>query len=902
MARMVSASLAWIVGLLIHRRAALLAVCALLALLAIGPALGLRFERSVESMFRAEDPRLVSYQETKRLFGGTEVFVVAYTDPDLLTVEGLRRLGRLTDRLGAVPGVIRVQSLENVPAPFAPLDRRSLSQQVEAKAIPPDRLKRELLGSKLLRGTLLGADGQTAVILGELAPPDTAEAPREQTLEIVRSLATDHTPQAVVAGEPILVHDVFSYMETDGVRLGIASSVLLTLVILGLFRNLRWVLLPLAVVHLALIWTKAFLVLSGMRLSMVSSPLVALVTVIGVATVVHITMRFREERSTRPAREALLRTGLTVGPAVFWTCLTTAAGFASLLISQITPVRSFGLMMAIGSLFVFLAAIGILPGGVLLGRRNAKANGEQRPPKASSAKDWAARYLLNDPRPAPGESRMTSGLEAIVESVERHPWRVALVTAGLLAFAALGFFRLEVATDFTENYRKNSPIVKSYKFLSERMGVVASLDVLIDVPAELTAEFLDRVRALQADLENVPGVVTSLSLADVLDVIERIGVKDLLDFFEISRPEKTGLLDRLARAPLEWSLIPQRLRVPVPLEMRLEIIGFLQSDTLARFWNRDRQVMRVVVQAADRKGSGAKRQLIEQIEMATTSHFPTMLFAVDCSEGHSETLADFERDLNRSHLPDAIRRGFARQGTVLAGDTEVATVEQGRKWSIHDLEDQRLYVVQKEANQINVYSPARVTGAFVLLTYLVESLLADQWTTFGLATVGIFFMMCVAFQSWQLGLVAMIPNLAPILIVMGAMGWIGLKVNMATAMIASVSMGLAVDFSIHYLSRFQRERAGGATFYEALRAAHGTVGLAMVLANVALIAGFSVLVISNFIPTVHFGILVSVAMIGGLAGNLVILPLLLSVLPAARNDRKDVPRTVRHIQHPQKVP
>jgi predicted RND superfamily exporter protein len=107
---------------------------------------------------------------------------------------------------------------------------------------------------------------------------------------------------------------------------------------------------------------------------------------------------------------------------------------------------------------------------------------------------------------------------------------------------------------------------------------------------------------------------------------------------------------------------------------------------------------------------------------------------------------------------------------------------------------------------------------------------------------------------------------------------IGVKVNMATAMLASVSMGLAVDFSIHYLYRFRYELRAGKTVSDALRDAHASVGLAMVLANVALIAGFSTLTISAFIPTVHFGILVSVAMLGGLVGNLTALPLLLRLL------------------------
>ena len=113
------------------------------------------------------------------------------------------------------------------------------------------------------------------------------------------------------------------------------------------------------------------------------------------------------------------------------------------------------------------------------------------------------------------------------------------------------------------------------------------------------------------------------------------------------------------------------------------------------------------------------------------------------------------------------------------------------------------------------------------------------------------------------------------MLVIGSMGWIGLPINIATAMIASVSMGLTVDSSIHYISGYRRARLRGLGVYEALRDTHQGVGRALVFANLALIVGFTVLTLSHFIPLVYFGILVSVAMLGGLIGNLVLLPLLL---------------------------
>jgi predicted RND superfamily exporter protein len=111
---------------------------------------------------------------------------------------------------------------------------------------------------------------------------------------------------------------------------------------------------------------------------------------------------------------------------------------------------------------------------------------------------------------------------------------------------------------------------------------------------------------------------------------------------------------------------------------------------------------------------------------------------------------------------------------------------------------------------------------------------------------------------------------------MGLLGWLGLKINMGAAMIAAVSMGLSVDSSIHYIVSYRRARVAGKSVRESLEEVQSRVGRAMVLSTLALIVGFAVLCTSEFIPTVYFGALVSLAMLGGLAGNLVILPLLLS--------------------------
>ncbi|MEZ6122738.1 MAG: hypothetical protein R3C49_06115 [Planctomycetaceae bacterium] len=163
---------------------------------------------------------------------------------------------------------------------------------------------------------------------------------------------------------------------------------------------------------------------------------------------------------------------------------------------------------------------------------------------------------------------------------------------------------------------------------------------------------------------------------------------------------------------------------------------------------------------------------------------------------------------------------------------------------------------------------------FVLLAEVILSLLDDQLKSFLVASGGILLCMTIAFRSLRIGVLSLLPNIFPVAVVMGLLGWIGSPVNIGTAMIASVSMGLTVDSTIHYITAFERARRMHSV-PDALQIAHAGAGRALVFAHLALVLGFLVLTASRFVPLVYFGALLSLSMIGGLFGDLVLLPLLL---------------------------
>ena len=173
---------------------------------------------------------------------------------------------------------------------------------------------------------------------------------------------------------------------------------------------------------------------------------------------------------------------------------------------------------------------------------------------------------------------------------------------------------------------------------------------------------------------------------------------------------------------------------------------------------------------------------------------------------------------------------------------------------------------------------AAATGIHVLVSSLVSSVVRDQWLTFAVAVIAIFLTMWIAVRRLDYALIALVPNALPILVVLGWMGWLGVPLNMGAAMIAAVSVGLSVDSSIHFLAAYRRERLAGESVDAALQSVQRTVGLAACFSTFALVVGFAALTSSEFVPTIYFGSLVSVAMLGGLSGNLVLLPLLLGRL------------------------
>jgi predicted RND superfamily exporter protein len=151
-------------------------------------------------------------------------------------------------------------------------------------------------------------------------------------------------------------------------------------------------------------------------------------------------------------------------------------------------------------------------------------------------------------------------------------------------------------------------------------------------------------------------------------------------------------------------------------------------------------------------------------------------------------------------------------------------------------------------------------------------------------------MMVLVLWSFRVGLLAMIPNVLPILLTMGLMGWIGITLNVTTVMIASIALGIAVDDTIHMFVRIRTESRAHDDHHEGVQRSLQSVGRAVVFTSVVLSGGFAVLLLASLVPAGHFGILIAFTMLVALLADLVLIPVLILWLkPWHRRGRGDGP-------------
>ena len=178
-------------------------------------------------------------------------------------------------------------------------------------------------------------------------------------------------------------------------------------------------------------------------------------------------------------------------------------------------------------------------------------------------------------------------------------------------------------------------------------------------------------------------------------------------------------------------------------------------------------------------------------------------------------------------------------------------------------------------NEFDNLEEFKVNGLLVLYNNMLKSLFSSQIKSLGFVILAIFIMFVILFRSLKLSIIGIIPNILASTFILGLIGWLEIPLDIMTITIAAISIGIAVDNTIHYIYRYKENLKLGKNHSEMIEKTHLTVGNAVLITSIAITAGFITLCLSNFVPTVYFGLFTSLAMIFAMIGVLITLPSIL---------------------------
>jgi predicted RND superfamily exporter protein len=185
--------------------------------------------------------------------------------------------------------------------------------------------------------------------------------------------------------------------------------------------------------------------------------------------------------------------------------------------------------------------------------------------------------------------------------------------------------------------------------------------------------------------------------------------------------------------------------------------------------------------------------------------------------------------------------------------------------------------IENDLRQIiqNKETTYRLSNLMVLYNNMLQSLFDSQISTLGFVIIILFIMFLLLFRSLKIALIALMANIIPISAIFGIMGWLNIPLDIMTITIAAIAIGIGVDDTIHFIHRFKEEFKVDHNYINSMRRSHQSIGYAMYYTSLVIILGFSILVLSNLIPTIYFGLLTVVTMITVLTADLLLLPKLL---------------------------
>jgi len=782
-------------------------------------------DASSDTLILEGDKDLEYTQLISKRYSSPDFLILAYTPKeDLFSSNTLKNIEDISEKILKINNVSSVTSILNVPILLSPpIPITELVENIptlKSDNIDLNLVKDEFINSPLYSDNLVSKDFKTTSIIINLKEDKLGIELRdernllrrnklqsnistndldklliienkykehkkhlkrinEETIKEIRNIIKPIKEKEIIflGGLGMITNDVINYVKQDLKIFGFSILLFLIITLIIIFRQLRWILIPIGTCFFSVVITSGILGILGWNITIISSNFISLQLIFTMAISVHLTVKYRELfyiHSDNNQKELLIETLSSMAKPCFYTVATTIVGFSSLVFSGLLPVINFGWMMSIGIVISLISSFILFP---------------------------IFQIYLDKVTPNLSFEKMFPLPEIFSKISTFIGKRIIFIAIIIFIFSLIGIIQLRVENSFIDYFKNNSEIYKGMKLIDQKLGGTTLLDITIDLDSEIKEEVY-------------------INEEDSFD-------DDEFDFLE----EESESIDASNQL-------------------------FFTSDKMELINN-------------------IHDYLDEQPEIGKVMSFATLL-KVGKKLNNNNNLDIIQLALLYSELPDKYKKIIV--SPYLSIEDNQAKFSLRVIDSMPDLRRNELInrLKLEIPNEVNI-SEERVHYSNVLILYnnMLQSLFKSQILTLGTVIFLLLLMFLMLFRSLKTSLIALFPNVISISLVLGFMGWFRIPLDMMTITIAAISMGIAVDNTIHYIYRYRNELKKDNNYNLAMHRTHMSIGFAMYYTSVTIIVGFCILIFSNFIPSIYFGLLTSIAMVMALLSSLILLPQLL---------------------------
>lgn len=546
----------------------------------------------------------------------------------------------------------------------------------------------------------------------------------------------------------------------DEINLFVGASLLITsLIFFFFFRSFRATLISLIIVIIGVMWTFGFLGLFNYEITVLTAVVPSLIIIIGIPNCIFLTNKYQQEYLAHGNKARALQRVITkVGTATLMTNLTTAAGFATFIITKSELLKEFGIVTSVSIMALFFLCLILIP----------IYYSYQAVPTEKHLEHLSRNYTRT----------FMTWIEKMVRKNKSHVYLAALF---LFFISLYGAFQIKTSGSLIEDMPKKTGFFKDILFFEKEFDGVMPLEITIDTKRKngvMKLSTLEKMDELQKTIEEIPELSKPISILNLVKYSKQAYYNGNPEFYDLPNSQEQYFILSYAKNTSKNS----------------------QKNIMKSYVDSTGQVTRITTFMRD-IGTGNMEKIESKLRAKINTLFPQKKYKV-----------------------------------TLTG---------------------KAYVFEK--------------GTKYLLDNLVSSLL------FAIFLISL--LMAFMFRSFKMVVVAIIPNLLPLIITAGIMGYFGIPLKPSTILVFSIAFGLSVDDTIHFLAQYRQElvkndwkikRSVFATLKEA--------GVSMFYTSVVLFAGFSVFMLSDFGGTVALGGLVAITLLFGMLSNLILLPSLVLTL------------------------